>query len=169
MVGLLFRRTLVIAVLATACADEPDQISFSGGEGAGKDFGACNCTYDDGSHGDPFLEITCFTSSSIGDVSFFLDPTVLDADQRMSLLFVPDSVPGDYRATGTGRHGAIGSERRINASKIVRSLEGVEVRWDEQDACDAAYGCSAPKFHLAAGAAHGGSGGCQDFWASVDQ
>jgi hypothetical protein len=169
MVTLLVRSTLVITLLVAGCSDGPDQLSFSRGDGTGKDLGTCDCEYDDGSHGSPFIQVSCNSGSKIGDVSFFLDPTVTMADQGILLIFLPSDVPASYRGSGTGQYGSLGPERRANASKIVRSIDGIEVRWDEQDACDAANGCNATKYHLAAGAAHGGSGGCDDFWASVDQ
>jgi hypothetical protein len=169
MVALLFRSTLVIAVLVSACSDEPDQLSFSSGEGAGKGFGACGCEYDDGSHGSPSIEVTCSGGSTFDNVSFFLDPGLTKTDQGVLLIFSPGDVPASYRGGGTGQYGSLGAERRVNPSKIVRSIDGVEVRWDEQDTCDAANGCAATMYHLAAGAVHGGSGGCDDFWASVDQ
>lgn len=157
-------RCAVVLLVAAACSDRADTISFDSSEGLGDDLGECDCQYYDSSHGDdPTLQITCFGDLA---VSFFLDPRVMDSEQGVGLIFEPDS--GSYGGAGFGSFHSLGSERRAD-HKIVRSIDGVTLRWDEQDGCDTAYGCDGGTYHLKSGAVRKGSGGCKDFWATVDQ
>jgi hypothetical protein len=158
-------RYAVVLLLAAACSDPADSISFASTEGLGDDLDRCDCQYYDSSQGDePSLQLTCFGDI---DVSFFLDPGTMDTEQGVSLIFEPE-VPGSFGAGGFGSFHSLGPERRAD-HKIVRSLDGVTLRWAEQDACDVAYGCAGSMYHLKSGALRGGSGGCKDFWATVDQ
>jgi hypothetical protein len=156
-------RCAVVLLVAAACSDPADSISFDDSEGLGDDLDRCDCQYYDSSEGDePSLQLTCFGDIA---VSFFLDPRVMETEQGVSLIFEPDA--GAFGAAGFGSFHSLGPERRAD-HKIVRSLDGVTLRWSEQDACDAASGCSAGMYHLQSGALRGGSGGCKDFWATVD-
>jgi hypothetical protein len=157
-------RFAVVLLMAAACSDPADSISFASTKGLGDDLDRCDCQYYDSSQGDdPSLQLTCFGDIA---VSFFLDPRVMDMEQGVTLIFEPDA--GSFGAAGCGSFHSLGPERRAD-SKIVRSLDGVSIRWSDQDACDAATGCAGGTFHLKSGTLENGSGGCKDFWASVDQ
>lgn len=153
-------------LLLVGCGGTDDQISFSGAEGAGRGQGLCDCIYRDNSHGDPSIQIACTSGLSL---SFFLDPALAAQDQGADIIFTADT--GSFAAGASGRFGKLGKERRSSSKKdeIVRDIDGVELRWNTQDACDAAYGCQGGKYHLEAGSLTGGKGGCQDFWSTVDQ
>src|SRR4051812_11275352 len=127
----MYRSAVVLLVMA-ACGANADQISFDSSEGLGDDLGDCDCQYYDNSHGDtPSLQLTCFGDI---DVSFFLDPRVMDTEQGVTLIFEPDAI-GSFGGAGFGRFHSLGAERRADHN-IVRSLDGVSIRWAEQEACD---------------------------------
>ncbi len=162
-------RVPVLLMLTFAACVGPGEVAFTQSEGAGAGLGACDCSYDDGSHGDKSLQFTCtHGNATFGAVSFFLDPTKVGESQGMSIIFQP-SQPGSYAGGGTGKLTSFGKARRAEPGKpkIIHDIEGVEVRWTAQDACDVT-GC-ANSFHLEAGALSGGTGSCQDFWATIDQ
>lgn len=160
-------RAAVALILVAACGPGPDQVAFDSGAGAGADFGACDCQYYDASQGDdPSIQITC-RGGEFFAMSFSLDSRVM-TDQDVGIIFTLDHRDGAWAAGARGSFSTLGPERR-DGQKIVRSLGGVDVTWPAQTACDAARGCQVDDYAIAAGAAHGGSGGCQDFWATVDQ
>ncbi len=157
-------------LLLAGCA-EPGDVVFTASEGAGLGIGDCGCAYDDGSHGDLFLQFTCTRANqTLGSVSFFLDPSQVGESQGMTFIFEPDTVPGSFRGGGTGKFTSFGKATRAKPGQptIIHSIEGVEVRWTAQDACDAASGCG-NRYHLEPGALAGGTGTCYDNWATIDQ
>lgn len=159
----------LFCVFALGCA-APDEVAFSSVEGSAAGLGLCLCTYDDGSHGDLTLQLTCTGgTSAVSTMSLFLDPRAAGAEQGVTIIFQTDRVVGSFGGGGKGQFTKLGKPRRANASKIVRDLDGVELRWDTQTSCDLAYGCESGPIELPAGALRGGGGGCKDFWASVDQ
>ncbi|HEY4055858.1 MAG TPA: hypothetical protein VGM39_04590 [Kofleriaceae bacterium] len=162
------RFVLVVSALA-GCTSNPEDVAFDSTSGTGGGTGGCICSYDDGSQGDPMsIEITCTEGNTFSGVSFFVDPTTPGVDQSALLIFTPSDVPANYKAGAIGQSGTLGPEKRGGGDKIIRSIDGLEFHWDEQDACNAAQGC-VDTYHLKAGAVSGGGGGCEDFWASVDQ
>jgi hypothetical protein len=165
----MYSRSVLLMALMFGCSDAPDAVSFDDSDGIASSVDDCDCSYDDGSHGDPSVQINC-DGGIFDNLSFYVESNVPAVDHGTQLLFGVSGEFGQFRGSGIGSFTSIGPQRRGDGpDQIVRSIEGIELQWDEQEACDAANGCAGDMFHLKAGALHAGSGGCEDFWATVDQ
>lgn len=147
-----------------ACAD-PDSVSLSKQTGPATSLGTCHCRYDDETHGDPAVQVTCATGGAeVEQMTLFWDPR-LTGTQSVIIQFDHDTQP--FNATGVGTWGALGEKQRADPNLVVRSLTGAHVEWNAQETCHALYGCDGASYQLAAGSLNA-DGACEDFWATID-
>lgn len=153
-----------------ACSDPPDVVTFASREGIAAGFETCDCLYYDGTDGaEPQFQISCQGDGELGDVTVFLDSRDLGTDHRTLLLVTPANQSRSYSGEGTGRVGTLGELRDgdPNVHQQVRTIEGMDLAWASQSTCSVGSPCT-PPYDLAAGALHGGTGGCEDYYATVN-
>ena len=167
---MLVREHLVwaIAVCAAGCGDVPEAVSFDHAEGTASGLSDCICQYYDGTNGDLDLGLTCVGSNDTFDsISMFGDPNAVTVEGAGQILFFPSGDNTDFRAGAANTLHPIGAVTNSSDTKVIREIDGIEFRWYEQDACDAARGCQFRQLHLLAGALHAGHGGCEDYYATL--
>ncbi len=157
-----------IAALGVGCSDVPESVSFDRAEGTASGLSDCICQYYDGTNGDLDLGLTCAGSNDTFDsISLFGDPNAVTVEGAGQILFFPRGDNTDFRAGAANTLHPLGAVTRASDTKVIRAIDGIEFRWDEQDACDSSRGCLVREFHLLAGALHAGHGGCEDYYATL--
>jgi hypothetical protein len=152
-------------VVLAACG-APEDVAFSAREGTGAGLGGCQCQYYDGTDDDWNLSVTCVAGNGTFDsMSVFIDPRAPGTELPGSLILIPHGIPNSYRGGIAEKYAVLGEPKTVS-KKVIRSITGLEVRWDEQDTCEAARGCLFEKFHLLAGGLRAGAGGCEDYYAT---
>lgn len=143
-----------------------DEIVFTASERAGRGLGECLCSYDDNSHGNGAVQVTCTGgNSTFSSVSFFFDPPYAgDIDQGVELIFQAPGRADSYPGGGLGRVSAPGDAGMVGY-RLIRPLGHIELSWPRQKVCSV-VDCSSP-YEFEEGALKNGSGGCDDFWANV--
>ena len=148
-----------LLLVVAACAS-PDTVFLSNQTGSAVGLGDCHCTYYDGTTGDADLQILCvYGNASLENASFFLNPLVPGREQGMQFIFANQG--GQLTAGASGQFASLGKARRAGSSLIVRALEGVQVSWGAQTACDVVSGCVGSSVAITDGA-FTASGDCED-------
>jgi hypothetical protein len=119
-------------------------------------------------NGDLNLGLTCSGSNDTFEtISLFGDPNAVSVESAGEILFFPRGDNSDYRAGAANTFHPIGAVTNASSTKVIRDIDGIEFRWDEQDACDSARGCVVRELHILAGALHAGHGSCEDYYATL--
>lgn len=156
---------LCLALMACPRADE---IVFASAEGSGRGLGECLCSYDDNSHGNGAVQVTCTRgNSTFASIGFFFSPPYGgDVIQGFSFLFQAPDHADEYPGGGLGRVSAPGDAGTVGY-RIIRPLGHIELKWPRQRVCSV-IDCSDP-YEFEEGSLSSGSGGCDDFWANVGE
>lgn len=156
-----------LALLLCGCPRN-DEIVFKSAEGSGAGLGSCLCSYDNGAHGNPSLQITCSSgNASFASVSFFFDPPY-DGTKKQGVTMIlqapgrAESFPGGGLGTATAPE-----DKELIGPRYIRKVAKIDIDWPQQTVCDVVTGC-AVKHELPKGELKLGSGGCDDFWANVE-
>lgn len=151
-----------LLLLLSACPSV-EEIVFTSIEGPG--LGSCICSYDDGSHGNAAVEVTCSPGSGkIQAASFFFRPPYLgDTEQGVEMILQVTGRGQSFPAAARGAVSPPGEVEEIGRRSI-RHVDHMEITWSAQTVCDVVNGC-ATREEIPAGALKNGSGGCSDFWA----
>lgn len=155
-------KRLLLALLFCGCPSV-EEIVFKSTEGAS--LGACICSYDDGSHGNAAIEVTCSPGSGkIAGASFFFRPPYLgDEEQGVEMILQIAGRGESFPAAARGIVSQPGDVEEIGRRSI-RPISNMQISWSSQKICDVVSGCATQE-EIPAGALKQGSGGCSDFWA----
>jgi hypothetical protein len=153
--------------VVSACSSPPEAITFEHSDGTGAALGDCQCEYYDGTDNDWSLELTCTAgNSTLESISVFADPRNTMGEGPSKLILIPTTIPGSYACGGGATIQPVGMTTNASSTQVIRTIDGIDLRWAEQDCCSVDQPCELDSYHLRPGSITGGHGGCEDYYAT---
>lgn len=159
-------RYLLALALAACNYASHDDVSFDSTTGTAGHITECHCLYHSGVYASADIELSCLSEGEILGITPFLTPGVQGMQSASNQVMTTDDI---YACGALGVYGTLGAARR-ESEAIVRSIDGLDFSWPDQDCCSIANGCGPefPPYHMLAGAMHSGAGQCEDYDAEVN-